>query len=120
MSEIKGVSIGSGIGSIESVIDQQIQVCQRESYKHLSPRTVPNILINMAAGRVAIKFGLKGPLHAPATACAAGASAIGDAYRTITYGDADLMLAGASESSINAFSLSAFAKYLSHISYSLI
>lgn len=88
-----GVAIGNGgIGSLQEIISSYRN--REKSYKKLSPYFVPRTLINMAAGNVSIKFGLKGPNHSVATACAAGTHSVGDAFNFIRLGMADAMLAG--------------------------
>jgi 3-oxoacyl-[acyl-carrier-protein] synthase II len=104
-----GCSIGSGIGGINEIAETA-QLLATGQERKISPFFVPRILANMAQGNVAIKYGLRGPSHAPATACASGAHAIGDAFRAIKYGDADLMLAGGSESCISPIAIAGFAK----------
>jgi 3-oxoacyl-[acyl-carrier-protein] synthase II len=103
------VAFGSGIGSIEDTASTAITLSSK-GYRGVSPFFVPRILSNMAAGHISIKYGFQGPNHAVATACATGAHAIGDAFRFVKYGDADCMLAGASESSINAITFAGFSK----------
>jgi 3-oxoacyl-[acyl-carrier-protein] synthase II len=95
-----GVIIGSGIGGSLS-IQEAYEDLQEIGPKSLSPFTVTKILINMAACQVSIKYGLKGPLSAPCVACSTSSNAIGDAFRTIQRGDADIMLAGGAEASLN-------------------
>ena len=88
-----GVAIGNGgIGSLQEIISSYRN--REISYKKLSPFFVPRTLINMAAGNVSIKFGLQGPNHSVATACAAGTHSVGDAFNFIRLGMADAMLAG--------------------------
>lgn len=86
--------IGSGIGGLFT-IDETSQILATQGPRRVSPFFIPASLINLASGQVSIKHGFKGPNHAPVTACATGAHAIGDACRLIKYGDADVMVAGA-------------------------
>ncbi len=95
-----GVTIGSGIGGSVSIQEAYASL-EKIGPKSLSPFTVTKILINMAACQVSIKYGLKGPLSAPCVACSTSSNAIGDAFRIIQRGDADIMLAGGSEASVN-------------------
>jgi len=76
--------------------------------RKISPFAVPAILANLAAGHVSIRFGAKGPINCAVTACAAGTSAIGDAYKTIAYGDADAMITGGTEAAITPLSVAGF------------
>ncbi|XP_020265333.1 3-oxoacyl-[acyl-carrier-protein] synthase, mitochondrial isoform X1 [Asparagus officinalis] len=105
----QGVSIGGGIGSISDILDASQLICEKR-LRRLSPFFVPRILINMAAGHVSMKYGFKGPNHASVTACATGAHSIGDATRMIQFGDADVMVAGGTESSIDALSIAGFCR----------
>ncbi|CAA6670148.1 unnamed protein product [Spirodela intermedia] len=107
--ESTGVSIGAGIGSISDIADAGHMVYEKR-LRQLSPFFVPRILINMASGHVSMKYGFKGPIHATVTACATGAHSIGDAARMIQFGDADVMLAGGTESSIDALSIAGFSR----------
>jgi len=94
-----GVLIGSGIGSLYT-IEEEHKVLLNKGPSRLSPFLIPMLIVNEASGMVAILHGLKGPNSCVATACASGSHAIGEAYRTILYGDADIMLTGGTESCI--------------------
>ena len=91
--------IGAGIGGLEGIEAGAITLRERGP-RRLSPFFIPGSLINLAGGQVSIKHGLKGPNHAVVTACSTGAHAIGDAARIIMWDDADVMVAGGSESAI--------------------
>ena len=103
-----GVLIGSGIGGIEGIADTAI-ILHEKGPRRVSPFFIPGRIINLASGYVSIEFGLKGPNHAVVTACSTGAHAIGDAARMIALGDADVMVAGGTESPVNRISLAGFA-----------
>lgn len=94
-----GVIIGSGIGSLQ-VVEQTYSQILNKGPSRVNPLMVPLMISNMAAGNVAIQLGLKGKCTSVTTACATGTHAIGDAFRAIQYGDADVILAGGTESSI--------------------
>jgi 3-oxoacyl-[acyl-carrier-protein] synthase II len=103
-----GVYIGSGMGAL-GVIEEQNQVLATKGPDRVSPFTVPLMIPNMASGNVAIAVGAKGPNVCAVTACASGSHAIGDAFRLLQYGDADVMLAGGTESVITPLGIASFA-----------
>uniref|UniRef100_A0A5B7BCP4 3-oxoacyl-[acyl-carrier-protein] synthase, mitochondrial n=1 Tax=Davidia involucrata TaxID=16924 RepID=A0A5B7BCP4_DAVIN len=107
--EMTGVSIGGGTGSVSDILDASQMICDKR-LRRLSPFFIPRILINMASGHVSMKYGFQGPNHAAVTACATGAHSIGDAARMIQFGDADVMVAGGTESSIDALSIAGFCR----------
>ena len=103
-----GVLIGSGIGGITGIVEAGATLAERGP-RRISPFFIPGRLINLASGYVSIEHQLKGPNHAVVTACSTGAHAIGDASRLIGLGDADVMVAGGTESPISRISLAGFA-----------
>src|SRR5215218_9645647 len=103
-----GVMIGSGIGGVEGIAETAILLKARGP-RRISPFFIPGRLINLASGYVSIEFGLKGPNHAVVTACSTGSHAIGDAGRLVALGDADVMVAGGTESPINRIWMAGFA-----------
>lgn len=102
-----GVSIGSGIGSLD-VIEREYKKIIEKGPSKVNPLMVPLMISNMAAGNVSIQLGLKGKCINVVTACATGTNSIGDAYRAIQYGDADIMLAGGCESCISPVGMAGF------------
>jgi 3-oxoacyl-[acyl-carrier-protein] synthase II len=102
-----GTLIGSGIGGIEGIAETAVLLKERGP-RRVSPFFIPGRLINLAGGYVSIAFGLKGPNHSVVTACSTGSHAIGDAGRLIALGDADVMVAGGTESPVNRISMAGF------------
>ncbi|WP_226577070.1 beta-ketoacyl-ACP synthase II [Acuticoccus sediminis] len=103
-----GVLIGSGIGGL-NLIDACSAQLEERGPRRISPFFIPGALINMASGVVSIRYGFRGPNHAVVTACSTGAHAIGDAARMIAYDDADVMIAGGTEATVNRLALAGFA-----------
>lgn len=102
-----GVVIGSGIGGLQS-IETECRALFESGPSRISPFLIPKMIINMAAGEVAIAYGLKGPNFATCSACASSNHAIGEAMRTIRYGGADILLAGGVESPITPLGVASF------------
>ncbi|MCP9223566.1 beta-ketoacyl-ACP synthase II [Erythrobacter sp. LQ02-29] len=107
--ERAGCSIGSGIGGLPGIESESIVLHERGPGR-VSPHFVHGRLINLVSGQVSIKYGLMGPNHAVVTACSTGAHSIGDAARMIKDGDADVMLAGGAEGTINPLGVAGFAQ----------
>ena len=103
-----GISVGSGIGSLQSV-EREYKKLLEKGPSRVNPLLVPLMISNMAAGNVSIQFGLKGKSINVVTACATGTQSIGEAFRSIQYGEADVMVAGGTESSITPIGVSGFA-----------
>ena len=106
-AERVGTVIGSGIGGLQT-IEKEHSVLEQSGPRRLSPFTTPAVLPNLAAGQVSIRFGAKGPINCPVTACAAGTSAIGMAFRLVKDGYADAMIAGGVEAAVTPFGLAGF------------
>ena len=107
--EATGVAIGSGIGGLADIVEASSALRER-GHRRVSPYFIPKMLVNMAAGQVSIRTGLRGPLAAPATACATGAHAIADARGLIMSGAADVMLAGGAEACIEPLAVAGFSR----------
>jgi 3-oxoacyl-[acyl-carrier-protein] synthase II len=103
-----GVIIGSGIGGLPLIEEMHKKLLDRGPSR-ISPFFIPGLIVNLAAGQVSIRFGARGPNSAPATACATGAHAIGDAMKIIRHDEADVMFAGGSESVISALAVGGFS-----------
>jgi 3-oxoacyl-[acyl-carrier-protein] synthase II len=103
-----GVMIGSGIGGLNVIYETSL-VLNEKGPRRVSPFFIPSALINLASGHVSIKYGFRGPNHSVVTACATGSHAIGDAARMIMLEDADVMVAGGAESTINRLGIAGFA-----------
>ena len=102
-----GVMIGSGIGGLQSIYEASIMVHEGKA-RRLSPFFIPSALINLVSGHVSIRYGFKGPNHSVVTACATGVHAIGDAARLIGLGDAEVMVAGGAEATVNPLGVAGF------------
>ncbi|MBC8214535.1 MAG: beta-ketoacyl-ACP synthase II [Candidatus Marinimicrobia bacterium] len=102
-----GVIIGSGIGGINTLIEQQARLLK--SPRRVSPYFVPSMISDIAAGHVSIKHGFKGPNYCVVSACATASHSIGDAFRLIKYGDADAMITGGADASIVPVSVAGFS-----------
>jgi 3-oxoacyl-[acyl-carrier-protein] synthase II len=103
-----GVIIGSGIGGLKS-FEEQHDVYRERGVGKISPFFIPMFIADIAAGIVSMQFNAKGPNYATVSACATSAHAIGDAYRTIQYGDADIMITGGAEATVTPMAIGGFA-----------
>jgi 3-oxoacyl-[acyl-carrier-protein] synthase II len=106
-SERVGVVIGSGIGGF-GAIEREHETLLKQGPRRLSPFFIPSSIINLAAGQVSIRFGARGPNSAPCTACSSGSHAIGDSFRIIERGDAEVMITGGSEAAITPLAIGGF------------
>ena len=102
-----GTEIGTAVGGIETVLNEQ-KTLDTRGPRRLNPQVIPSFLINMPSCQVAIMFGLKGPAHSPVAACATGIYSLGDAARHLQYGEADVIIAGGTESIILPVAMAAF------------
>ncbi len=105
--ERAGVVIGSGIGGIET-LEKQLSILFEKGPSRISPFFIPMMIVDMCAGLVSMRFGFKGPNYATVSACATSSHAIGDAFKIIQRGDADIMIAGGTEAAITPSSLAGF------------
>ena len=108
IEERVGVFIGSGIGGFE-IIEREHNNLTTGGPRKISPFFIPAAIVNMAAGQVSIRYGAKGPISATATACATSANSIGDSFRMIQHGEADVMIAGGSEAAVTKLTVGGFA-----------
>ena len=106
--ERTGVTVGSGIGGLEGIYQTSITLFEKGP-KRVTPFFIPSCLINLASGQISIKYGFRGPNHAVVTACSSGAHAIGDAARFIQFDNADVMIAGGTESTVCRIGIAGFA-----------
>lgn len=102
-----GVILGSGIGGLAE-IEIQVERLLHKGADRVSPLTIPKLMLNAAGGNLSIRYGLRGPNFTVATACASATNAMGDAFKTIQYDDADVVVTGGTEAAITAMGLSAF------------
>ena len=106
--ERTGTCIGSGIGGLETW-EEQSNIRFSRTPMRMSPFFIPMIIANMASGQVSMRYGLQGPSSTVVTACATGSGAVGDAYRTIERGEADIMITGGSEGCVTPMGIGGFA-----------
>ena len=107
-AERVGVHIGSGIGGFD-IIEREHSNLIEGGPRRISPIFIPSAIVNLAAGQVSMRYGAKGPNEATATACTTSAHSIGDSYRIIQYGDADVMIAGGAEAAVTPMGVGGFA-----------
>ena len=106
-AERVGVLVGSGLGGLPTM-EEYHTVLREKGYKRITPFFIPMLIINLAPGQISIRFGAKGPNLSTVSACATGTNSIGDAYHMIARGDADVMIAGGTESTITPLAVSGF------------
>jgi len=106
-AERSGVIIGSGIGGLLTM-EKAKETLMQQGPRRLSPFTIPAVLANLAAGQVSIRFGAKGPISCTVTACSSGANAIGDSFRLIAGGHADVMITGGAEAAVSPLTIAGF------------
>lgn len=102
-----GVVIGSGVGGIQTLLENHEQAAAR-GLRKISPHLIPSMLVDSAGGRIAIEYGLYGPNHAVVSACATGTSACGEAFEIIRRGDAEVMVTGGAEAALNPLIMAGF------------
>jgi 3-oxoacyl-[acyl-carrier-protein] synthase II len=102
-----GVIVGTGLGGLPT-LEKYHQILLEKGPSRISPFFIPTLIANMAAGQIAIRFGAKGPNTCVVTACATGAHSIGDAFRAIRYGDADVIIAGGTEANLTPLTVGGF------------
>jgi 3-oxoacyl-[acyl-carrier-protein] synthase II len=103
-----GAIVGSGIGGLNEIEEQERRLILKGPDR-VSAFTIPKLMLNAASGQISIRFGLRGPNYAVATACASATNAMGDAYKSIQYGDADVMVTGGAEAAITPIGVSGFS-----------
>jgi 3-oxoacyl-[acyl-carrier-protein] synthase II len=107
-SYVCGAIVGSGIGGLNEIEEQERRLILKGPDR-VSAFTIPKLMLNAASGHLSIRFGLRGPNYAVATACASATNAMGDAYKAIQYEDADIMLTGGAEAALTPIGLSGFS-----------
>jgi 3-oxoacyl-[acyl-carrier-protein] synthase II len=107
-SYLCGAIVGSGIGGLNEIEEQERRLILKGPDR-VSAFTIPKLMLNAASGHLSIRFGLRGPNYAVATACASATNAMGDAYKAIQYGDAEVMLTGGAEAAVTPIGLSGFS-----------
>ncbi|MCA9060428.1 MAG: beta-ketoacyl-[acyl-carrier-protein] synthase II, partial [Planctomycetaceae bacterium] len=104
-----GVLVGSGIGGLDEIEDQHSRLFDRDPDR-ISAFMIPKLIINAASGNISVRYGLRGPNTAVCTACASGTNAVGDAFRLIQYGIADVMITGGTEAALTPMGIAGFAR----------